>query len=261
MADKVLLVGINKYPGAELNGCINDIQDMANLLVGRLGFNHEDIFMLVDGRATTNAILDKLDWLANCSPGDRILFHYSGHGAQTPSYDGSGLNGLADCICPVDFDWSPGHMIIDKQFSSIFGCIPNGVRFNWVSDSCHSGDLTKGIPKPNTKPRSYPVPPDIQWNIQAAKSKKTIAVSRGMVGGKLDVGFISGCRSDQTSADAYFNGRYNGALTYFLLQSFGSTLSSPLIQVVADVNQRLSGNGYDQNPQVQGARQTKPFLA
>jgi len=259
MADKALLVGINKYPGAELNGCINDIQDMADFLVARLGFRHEDIFMLADERATTNAILDKLSWLISCTPGDRILFHYSGHGAQVPCYDSTELDGLSEVICPVEFNWTPAHMIIDKQFKAIFQQIPAGVRFNWISDSCHSGDLTKEIPKLYIKPRFYPIPVDIQWHIRAAKKKKVI--NRCLIGTELDVGFISGCRSNETSADAYFNGRYNGALTYFLLQSFSTTLPTPLTQVVADVNQRLTSNGYSQNPCAEGARQTKPFLA
>ncbi|HET7402221.1 MAG TPA: caspase family protein, partial [Usitatibacter sp.] len=33
MANRALLVGINAYPGQPLNGCVNDVKDMAGLLV------------------------------------------------------------------------------------------------------------------------------------------------------------------------------------------------------------------------------------
>ena len=36
--NRALLVGINKYPSSPLNGCINDIQDMADFLVGKCKF-------------------------------------------------------------------------------------------------------------------------------------------------------------------------------------------------------------------------------
>lgn len=258
--DKALLIGINAYQGCPLNGCINDISDMANYLVKR-GFKQENVSMLADGRATTQSIYDRLAWLVTgCQAGDRIFFHYSGHGAQAPTHTSTlELDGMDEVICPVDFDWSPQRMITDKQFKQIFTNIPAGVKFTWVSDSCHSGDLTKGIGHPNTKERNFPVPLDIQWQLNAVKQKGIKA--RGLVNNVLDVGYVSGCQDNQTSADAYFGGRYNGALTHFLLQILNSLpVNTPLTQVVAEVNKLLIGNNYSQRPQAEGARRDKPFL-
>ena len=260
MADKAFLVGINAYPGAGLNGCLNDINDMATLLETKCGFRADSVVLLADARATAQAVLDGLNWLVAVQPGDRVLFHYSGHGAQVPMVGGFLPNGLEDVICTVDFDWSPSHMITGKQFNAIFSRMPQGVKFNWISDSCHSGDLTKEMLKPNHKHRSYPIPVDIQHHIKACKQNNH--VSRSITNGVLDVGYLSGCRSDQTSADAYFNGRYNGALTYFLLQVFNSGgLGKTLVQVDSDVCQRLASSGYDQRPQTDGTRQNLPFLS
>jgi hypothetical protein len=50
--NRAFLVGINAYPGNSLNGCVNDITDMAQFLVERCGFQHADIRLLTDGRAT-----------------------------------------------------------------------------------------------------------------------------------------------------------------------------------------------------------------
>jgi hypothetical protein len=38
MSNRALLVGINRYPNVPLDGCVNDVKDMANLLVSRCGF-------------------------------------------------------------------------------------------------------------------------------------------------------------------------------------------------------------------------------
>jgi hypothetical protein len=54
--NRALLVGINSYPGNELQGCINDVTDMAEFLVSHCGFNENDIRLLTDSRATTDAI-------------------------------------------------------------------------------------------------------------------------------------------------------------------------------------------------------------
>src|SRR5712692_4457306 len=106
--NKALLVGINAYPGNELKGCINDVTDMRDLLQAKSGFGAADIRLLTDAQATTAEIGKGLDWLvAGVQPGDRILFHYSGHGAQMPTRNPSGeVDGLDEVICPVDFDWS-----------------------------------------------------------------------------------------------------------------------------------------------------------
>ena len=57
--DKALLIGINKYPNCPLNGCVNDVNDMANFLVQQYKFNPDNIRMLTDERATTAAILER----------------------------------------------------------------------------------------------------------------------------------------------------------------------------------------------------------
>ncbi|HEY3116002.1 MAG TPA: caspase family protein, partial [Chloroflexota bacterium] len=74
--NRALLVGINAYPGAPLNGCVNDVTDMASFLVKPCGFAMGDIRLVTDSRATKTAIVDRLGWLlTGLQKGDRILFH------------------------------------------------------------------------------------------------------------------------------------------------------------------------------------------
>lgn len=263
--NKALLVGINKYPGAPLDGCVNDVNDMAKFLVDKCGFASADIRLLVDARATTEEIRARLDWLVHSQAGDRVLFHYSGHGAQVPARSDAGeVDGLYEVICPVDFDWSPARMITDKQFVSIFKKMPDGVKFNWLSDSCHSGDLDRAMaPAPRRSRvlgyRLYPIPADIAWRQRVARDMHLTSV-RALVGGKLDVGYVGGCQSNQTSADASFQHRPSGAFTYFFLRTIDQMLNSPLTRVVTAVQGALKRAGFSQVPFVDGARENAPFL-
>lgn len=270
--DKALLVGINKYPGNALNGCVNDIMDMAHFLVASRGFPQANIRLIVDGRATTRGIEERLRWLvAGARAGDRLFFHFSGHGTLFPKRSSSGrLVALQPAICPVDFDWSEQKAITSDIFHEIFASVPAGVEFVWVSDSCHSGDLEEDKPlalsmDPDVagafpiQARAFPMPADIQWAIQTAKGLN-IAPSAAA---PMNVALISGCQSNQTSADAYINGRYNGACTYYLLQELRRGVVEPLPTLVANMNAALRTARYEQIPGVEGASdiQSRAFLA
>ncbi len=57
MSKKALLAGINDYPGTQndLQGCVNDITNVCDVLVKYFGFASKDIALLQDKRATTRA--------------------------------------------------------------------------------------------------------------------------------------------------------------------------------------------------------------
>src|ERR1051325_1036856 len=258
--NRALLVGINKYPGAPLQGCVNDIVDMATLLVHEYGFRRDDVRLLADERATTQGILDRLGWLLNgIRSGDRIVFHYSGHGGQLPTRNPQGeVDKLDECICPVDFDWSDQHAIRDKQFARIFSAIPAGVKFVWISDSCHSGDLDRDMPHNPIVNRAMPMPADIRWRHETAVSKKIAPLGLKKVAKALNLVYFPGCRSDQTSADASFDGRANGAHTYFLLKAIDSLRSAgSYAKIMEEELKHLKKAGYTQSPYLEG--DTKQF--
>jgi metacaspase-1 len=261
MANRALLAGINAYPGQPLNGCVNDVNDMARFLVGCCGFRSSEVRLVVDARATTAHLRERLEWLvAGARPGDRLFFHYSGHGARFPVRNAQGeVTAVHDTICPVDFDWSEAHALLDVNLQAIIDKVPEGTEFVYVSDSCNSGDLTREL-----RPfgiRAMIPPADIAWRLRTARDL-SIEPSH-LIHDRCAL--ISGCRSDQTSADAVFGNRYNGALTYYLLQSLqqASGLGAPLTQLVPDVVQRLAKGGYDQVPQLRGpdAISQRAFLA
>ncbi len=162
---KALLVGINRYPDPrnELKGCVNDVRQMAETLKSRYGFPGDgNMRILTDARATTKAILDGLAWLtAGASPGDSLVFHYSGHGSQVPDRNGDETTDrLDEILCPYDLDWD--HPLTDDDLAAACAGVPQGALLTVILDCCHSGTglrdfaLRTPPPPPATRTRSPP---------------------------------------------------------------------------------------------------------
>jgi hypothetical protein len=267
MNNKALLVGINAYPNASnnLRGCINDIVDMENFIASKNKvYQKENIKTLTDRMATKKGILAALNWLLlGTSAGDQILFQYSGHGAQIPSHSPSiEKDGLDEIICPYDFNGEAAAetAISDKEFASIFARIPQGVHFVWISDSCHSEDLSRKhnmVEYNNTRFRRF----NHNYEKQQAETVTPIA-SLGSAPIPLHGALLSGCASHQLSADAYINNRFNGAFTHYLIKNlslYGQDAS--MQEIVKYVNIDLMEHDYDQNPQSEGLLKTAKFFA
>ena len=264
MNNKALLVGINAYPNPSnnLRGCINDIVDMENFIASKNKvYPKENIRTLTDGRATKKNILSALNWLLlGASAGDQILFQYSGHGAQIPSHSPTiEKDGLDEIICPYDFrgEAATETAISDKEFANIFSKIPEGVHFVWISDSCHSEDLSRKHEfAKDTRFRRF----NHNESTQHAEAVAQIA-SLGVAVIPLHGALLSGCASHQLSADAYINNRFNGAFTHYLIKNlslYGQDAS--MQEIVKYVNIDLMENDYDQNPQSEGLLATQKFF-
>ena len=96
MTIKALLVGINRYkiPGADLQGCVNDVTNLRDCLLKYFGATLGNIRVLTDARATRAGILDGLAWLTKeAKAGDSLVFHFSGHGSQIRDVDGRSCRG------------------------------------------------------------------------------------------------------------------------------------------------------------------------
>ena len=268
MNNKALLVGINAYPNPSnhLRGCINDIVDMEYFIASKNKvYQKENIRTLTDSRATKKGILSALNWLLlGASAGDQILFQYSGHGAQIPSHNHAiEKDGLDEIICPYDFrgEDTAATAISDKEFASIFAKIPHGVHFVWISDSCHSEDLSRKheLVEANTN--------DIRFrrfnhknSTQKTEEVAPIA-SLGSAPTPLHGALLSGCASHQLSADAYINNRFNGAFTHYLIKNLSLYGQDASMQnIVKYVNIDLMENDYDQNPQSEGLLATQKFF-
>lgn len=146
IAQRALLVGINDYPNPEdrLEGCVNDCFRMSEVLQ-ELGFDPENIRLVLNDRATSGAVLDRLDWLLeDPADGDLRVLYYSGHGARIPDYGpDERVDHKDECLCTYDFDWDPDHCITDDRFYEYYSQLPYGTNFLAILDCCHSGGMTR----------------------------------------------------------------------------------------------------------------------
>ncbi len=277
MGDKAVVVGINLYPNAGLRGCVPDGKRDVAKLEGPLTFDPDKVQFLTDTNASTDNIREVLKWLAaDTKAGDRRAFMYSGHGAQAPTINKQlEVDGLDEVICPQNFDWSDRHMLRDKELHNIFITMPPGTRFFWMSDSCHSGDLTRAIGNPHKHrvPRTFPTTPEIARKIRIAKTKLILPHGMSPVGrGWFDpykptqpvkpnplsavgihVAFVPGCKSDQTSADTEdSNGNPCGALTDYWWNAYDANPVHSVRQICQTALTGLHKDSYDQTPIPEG---------
>ena len=269
MKNKALLVGINQYPDPrnELRGCINDINDMFNFITQiNPVYQKEQVRTLTNRQANKKGIVENLNWLlSDLQAGDQILFHYSGHGAQMPTeHPALEKDGHDEIICPYDFDWTAGTTLRDKEFAEIFKAIPNGVHFVWISDSCHAEDLSRDpivAPMPlsnNDYPNRYRF---INRPANLMSTVSSMSFNEASINKPLNGALLSACASDQLSADAYIDNRYNGAFTHYLLKNLKVHAKQlPMNELIQLVNKDLAKNGYDQVPKTEGKLETAPFF-
>jgi hypothetical protein len=252
---KALLVGINKYKpelGADLQGCVNDVENIRELLINNFNFDPTNIRMIIDDRATKQGILDRLIWLLNDSKaGDELVFHFSGHGSQIVDRNGDELDDqLDEILCPHDLDWDDP--LTDDYLAVLFKQVPEGVYLTMLCDSCHSASITRGLSndtnKPHNKPRTIIPPFDIR-----SRSLDRILPKNKM--GKKNTGIqrhvlISGCKDNQTSADAYIDGKRQGAFTWALTKAIRENPDNTWTQIHTKILELIKG--YSQEPQLSG---------
>lgn len=86
------------------------------------------------------------------------------------------------------------------------------------------------------------------WKNPAPKPKPALVTPAN----NLNHVLIAGCRSDQTSADALINGRYNGALTCYLATAMRLMPGKPIRDVHALARKSILDAGYTQDSQLEG---------
>jgi len=278
MKNKALLVGINKYPDPQndLRGSINDILDMEHLITEtNKVYAKQNIKKLTDRDATKKGILTQLKWLLEgAQSGDQLLFHYSGHGAQSPTLNAKlEADGLDEIICPYDFDGSNATTLRDKEFAQLFAGIPKGVHFVWISDSCHAEDLSRDLQMPGEPQYRYfngmmqigmkHERKENEGRINEVNEESAFEAydASTIITAPLNGALLSACASHELSADAYIDKRFNGAFTHYLIKNLLQYSDSKSMQAIVQlVNKDLDKNGYDQNPESEGKLQNDFFF-
>lgn len=244
---KALLIGINyiNTPN-QLYGCINDVNNIKDFLQNK--FNYSIFNILTDNTNNKpnkqNIINELTNLLVNTNNGDNIFFLYSGHGTCTIDLNNDEIDGQDEMIVPLDAT-NVNTCILDDEINDIINKnLKVGVKLFMLFDSCFSGTVV-----------------DLKYNyltsISEEKQDETVPLSINTKAQdtQSQVIMISGCKDNQTSADAYVNyfnnNIYAGAMTFsFLktLQDLGLNIS--LKTLIENMRKILKDNGYSQIPQL-----------
>lgn len=219
--NRALCIGINDYPGvdADLAGCVNDADDIASFLSTR-GFK---VAVLANAQATKSSMIAGIRaCLDPLQPGECGVIAYSGHGTWLPDLDGDEADQRDEAWCPYDLgdDWN--NLLIDDEMSVLLNDRASGTRIFFLSDSCHSGTVFRLMGRPGVKRKIRYLSPgaltrDLDklvpiYERPRRKRKPRHLPLNGVV-------TLSGCDDHEYSSDAEFDGRPNGALTYYFLRS------------------------------------------
>lgn len=265
MAKKAFCVGINDYPyeGSDLNGCVNDAHAWAELLKNHFDFPSSDVKLITDMDATKKNIMEGIkNLLAGARAGDVLIFTNSSHGTYIADTDGDEEQ-YDEALCPVDV---ADNLIVDDELRQLFVNIPEGVRLTVISDSCHSGTVTRaavgdnipGLRTPDDRRVRFLNPAlrggKILLNPWKAKTKKIDKFPES----KMKEILFSGCTSQEYSYDALISGAYHGAMTYFANKAIlEANYKITYAQLDKRVDFYLEQAAYPQHPQLEGNTNNK----
>ena len=263
MGKKALFVGINKfknYPGSNLQGCVNDANQMQTIFEKYLGFKGPDRVKLTDTQATKAAIMENLKNMVEGAKNGKytyLVFSMSSHGTQVPDVSSDEPDKADEAFCPHDLAqrgnaWDPKYIITDDELHDLFSQLPENVLLEVYLDTCHSGTGLKAVDMLlDRKPRYMP-PPSLEA-FQEVEERRPRSLYRYM----LEKGLIhhilwAACRSDQTSADANISGGWHGAFTYYFCKVMDDTQNKLARKdVLTKVNSYLKTGHYTQITQLE----------
>lgn len=193
----------------ELQACEFDAKDL-KAIAGGLGYSTA---MLLTKAATSEAVIEGINQAAaKLVAGDIFLLTYSGHGGQVPDTNGDETDAERQDETWVLYD----RQLIDDELWNLWRRFKPGVRVFVLSDSCHSGTVTRVMPSfPATgpAPRVRMLPPKQAAKVYRQNADLYDSIQESVPAGEKalirpSVILISGCQDNQLSLDGAKNGLF-----------------------------------------------------
>lgn len=223
---KALYIGITyENTKFQLNGCINDVLLMKNILEKR-GFTSILLTEKSEIKPTKqNIILQLENFLSSSQDGDILYIHYSGHGSNVLDYNNDENDGRDETIVTSDFN----HITDDEFHNIIKTKLTTKSKLFAVFDSCHSGSVL-----------------DLKYifnnsNLEKVKEEEDL---------KPSVVLISGCKDDQYSQEVTTMYGSHGLLTQTLYTNISQINNISWLQLYTNIKGMLNKMGASQIPQL-----------
>jgi hypothetical protein len=221
-------IGLNTVDPDHYNGwdgrlqaCEYDAKDLQAIAEAK-GF--ESTIML-SKEATAETVSGEIRRAAGAlEQGDILFLTYSGHGGQVPDTNSDEKGDATDETWVL---WD--RQLVDDELYALWATFEQGVRIFVLSDSCHSGSVTRDlfnalVPQIVEKgmvdapsPRTKDLPRDVQDATYRANEDLYRQIQSSHESGEdVDVGatilLISGCQDNQLSLDGDRNGLFTQTL-------------------------------------------------
>lgn len=213
-----LQIGLNfvdpvHYGGwdGELKACEADARDMQSI-ADKEGFSST---LLLTKQATRKRVLAAIAAAARrLKAGDIFFLTYSGHGGQVPDPGGDEDDNWDETWCLYD------SQLLDDEIYQALAAFAKGVRIFLLSDSCHSGTVSReaflfgtGVQpaRPRRMPRDVAMAVYLKHSDFYDKLQKNVPrdSEENLSATAL---LISGCQDNQLSSDGERNGLFTATL-------------------------------------------------
>lgn len=236
---KALIVGINYLTTpTQLYGCINDASNLQNYLTTKYNFDANNMCVLTDYtlvKPTRQVILKKYkDLLINAKSGEKLFFTFSGHGSYRTDVNNDEKDNKDELLITID-----QQSISDDELKLIINeNLPDDVTLFILFDCCHSGTLM-----------------DLKYNYLCGNdlANDSVEINESSSETKSNVFLISGCFDSQTSADAFIDNKYQGALTWSFLKVITEHTNLTWKDLLINMRNLLKPN-YSQIPQLSSGK-------
>ena len=227
----ILSFAINDYNEAnDLKGCINDQKNIVKTI--KKNFPEFIVHKYQNKEVTKKNFLSKVtEAILLLEKRDILFVHYSGHGTQVPDLSGDEADGYDEALYLYD---GP---LTDDDLNEVLQYIPEKTTVILVFDSCFSGTSTRDLQVGRFKPIDGTLP-----------ERKVVKKKVGRTNMKWIA--FSGCSEDQVSYDAFIDGKFNGAFTYYFMKAISRGITYK--EWYDKVRQYLPNSDYDQIPLLEG---------
>jgi hypothetical protein len=206
-----------------LAACEMDAQDMTDV-AGNQGYQATTLLTADATRETVTGLITRA--ARDLSAGDIFLLTYAGHGGQVPDKNGDEQDLTDETWCLYD------GQLVDDELYALWASFEKDVRVFVLSDSCHSGSVTRAPlnmadarltisdPLAELLGTREPVHRHMPDDMAARTYRKNKAfydhIQQALPGEppeiRSTVRLISGCQDNQVSLDGKFNGLFTGQL-------------------------------------------------
>lgn len=283
-----LLIGIDYYhPKPDiydhLQGCVRDIDKMADYLKVSLTIPDEHITRLTSPLPETNSNADVRsarndmpptyqnivqafdDITQKAEEQDLVYIHYSGHGGRVrtifPGLKGEGQ--YDEGLVPMDVG-DHGYYLRDVEITTLLKRMTDkGLVVTVIFDSCHSGGATRGdgafrgSRNGDVDTKDRPTDSIVAARedlIQTWKQQTQANVNGGWLPNKRDYVFLGACRPTELASEFAFDGKdRNGALTYWMIDTLNAVPVGLTYQALYDrIKGRIQSQFSNQLPMLIG---------